>query len=102
MSKAIWAGLNIKALGGGFWRMVCSYNCRERSGRDGGVTVATLKNSSPFQAIEKKQLKSVPMRMLTRPFGDAAGIWQKQETLGQSRPPTARSPGEHFNGMSCI
>jgi hypothetical protein len=67
---------------GGIWRVVCSYNCREASGRDGGVMRSTPKNTSPLQAIEKKQLKSARNWTWTRRFFDRQWFGRNRKLLG--------------------
>jgi hypothetical protein len=81
--------------------MVCSYNYAEASGQDWGVTLATLKSSSPLQAIEKKQLNSVPIWVFARPFGDGQAFGRNRKLLGNLAVDKALA-AEHFNGMGCI
>jgi len=73
----------------------------EASGQVWGVTLATLKRSSPLQAIEKKQLKSVPIWMLARQFGDGQAFGRNRKLLGNLAVDQTVE-GEHFDGTGCI
>jgi hypothetical protein len=81
--------------------VVCSYNCGEANGRDGGVTLPTPKSASPLQAIEKKQLKSVPNLTLARPFVDRQWFGRNRKLLGNCSAYRATT-GEHFSGLGSI
>ncbi len=81
--------------------MVCSYKGAEASGQDWGVTLATLTSSRPLQAIEKRQLKSVPIWMFARPFGDGQAFGRNRKLLGNFAVDGALT-AEHFDGIGCI
>ncbi len=81
--------------------MVCSYNGREANGRDGGVILAIPKSRSPLQAIEKKQLKSVPNLTLARPFVDGQWFGRNRKLLGNCLAYRATTE-EHFGGLGSI
>jgi hypothetical protein len=87
-----WGGegeLKIETLLEGFWRIVCSSNCREAGGRIRGVALATRKNESPLQVIEKKKLKSVLKLTLAGRFCDRQAFGRNRKLLGNWAPPLA-------------
>jgi hypothetical protein len=83
MNKTAGPGNGIRGWSiGGIWRVVCSYNCREANGREGGITLATPKSASPLQAIEKKQLKRSPNLTVARRFVDGQWFGRNRKLLG--------------------
>jgi len=77
------------------------YNCAEACGQDWGVTLATPNSSSPVQAIEKKQLKTVPNLIFAWLFLDRQAFGRNRKLLGNCSVRRATT-GEHFNGLGSI
>jgi hypothetical protein len=82
-------GLVRGALGGRFWRMVCLDKCREASGQNRGVTLATPMRQSPLQVIEKRKLKSVPKLTLCGPSSGRQAFGGNGKLLGNLAGPLA-------------
>jgi len=82
-------GLVRGALGGRFWRMVCLDKCREASGQNRGVTLATPMRQSPLQVIEKRKLKSVPKLTFAGLFADGQAFGGNGKLLGRHPAPLA-------------
>jgi hypothetical protein len=82
-------GLVRGALGGRFWRMVCLDKCREASGQNRGVTLATPMRQSPLQVIEKRKLKSVPKLTFAGLFADGQAFGGNGKLLGNLAGPLA-------------